>query len=169
MMRGISWMIVAAVLASGCVSQEYGQCPPPDDHLEVLYKAKNPAHPFSHPFCVVCNTELEEDGYNAWSQQMGGTGNIADEDLGTVHPCLYVYGDGSEIKDFEQCQSLVCDGGATYSDMVGKGQGNFDVKPILFGDGAIASEWLLLNYDAALSLPPPIEHMAPAASETQLP
>jgi hypothetical protein len=168
-MRGIIWVIMTAMLVSGCVSQEYGQCPAPDDHLEILYKAKNVAHPFSHPFCVVCNTQLEEENYNAWSQELGGAGNIADEDLSTVYPCLYVYGDGSEIKDLEECVSLVCDGGASYSDMVGKGQGNFDVKPILFGNGAIAQEWLQLNYDAALSLPPPIEHMPPAAHETQLP
>jgi len=152
-------MIVLTVLISGCVSQEYGQCPAPDDHLEVLYKAKNPAHPFSHPFCVVCNTEVEEEGYNAWSQEMGGTGNIADEDLSTVHPCLYVYSDGAEIKDVAECVSLVCDGGATYADMVGKGQGNFDVKPILFGDGAIAQEWLLTHQGAGISLPPPVEEI----------
>ena len=167
-MRAMCWMVVLTVLVSGCVSQEYGQCPAPDDHLEIAYKAKNLAHPFSHTFCVVCNEDLEESEYNAWSQEMGGVGAIAEEDLSTVHPCLYVYGDGTEIKDLETCVSLVCDGGATYADMVGKGQSNIDVKPLIFGAGAITSEWLV-SQDAGLSLPMPVEQMSPSASESAQP
>ncbi len=114
----------------GCVQQEYGQCDPPDDNLEVMYKPKT-SSPFSHPFCIVCNTDIEPDDYAAWATDMGAQPPGSVED---VLPCLYVYTGnhtGPEIETLEECESLVCDGGAQYNDMVGKNNGNFDLDPIL--------------------------------------
>ena len=97
-------LLVFAFLGA-CDSQEYAQCNAPDDHLEVLYKAKNPVHPFSHPFCLVCNTEIETDEYASWAESMGGSGDISSPE--GLHPCLYVYGEGADIPSLEACQALV--------------------------------------------------------------
>ena len=35
------------------------------------FKPSDPLHPFSHPFCVVCNTELSPDEYESWALEMG--------------------------------------------------------------------------------------------------
>ena len=150
-MRGLGWCLLVAVMVSGCASQEYGQCAAPADNLQVLFKAKNTAHPFSHSFCVVCNTELEEADYATWAEEMGGSGDVGDVE--GLEPCLYVYGDGQNIDSLEMCQSLVCDGGATYNDMVGKSQGNIDVDPILDPISGITQEWLLTEPEAAIGQP----------------
>ena len=153
-MRGLGWCLLVTVMVSGCSSQEYGQCDAPADNLQVLFKAKNKAHPFSHSFCVVCNTELEEADYAAWAEDMGGSGDV--DDVEGLHPCLYVYGDGQNIDSLETCQSLVCDGGASYNDMVGKGQGNINVKPILDPISNIAQEWILTEPGADLGQAAPL-------------
>ena len=132
-MRGWIAVFVLGVLFgavfTGCDNQEYGQCAPPADHLQVLFKPKNPVHPFSHSFCVVCHNDLSEADYAEWVQDMGGSGDIGPVD--GLHPCLYVYGDGADIESLAECQSLICEGGAAYNDMVSKEQGNIDVTPIL--------------------------------------
>jgi hypothetical protein len=119
----------SSVLTSPCYSQEYGQCDAPKEHLNILFKPKDIIHPFSHSFCIVCNPDIAPQEYEAWALDMGapqGPDNTND-----VHPCLYVYSSQIEINSLDECQSIVCDGGATYNDMVGKGNGNIDVSPIL--------------------------------------
>jgi hypothetical protein len=119
-------------LLAGCASEEYGQCDAPDDYLKVMFKDSSSASPFSHSFCIVCNPNIEPAEYGAWALQMGAP--EAPELTEGLHPCLYVYGGppGTDnTESFESCRSLVCDGGATFSDMVGKGNGNFDLQPIL--------------------------------------
>ncbi len=167
-MRGVLGVIVMVLLvSSGCASQEYGQCAAPQDNLQVLFKAKVSAHPFSHSFCVVCNTELEEADYGTWAEEMGGNGDVGDVE--GLHPCLYVYGDGNNIDSLEMCQSLVCDGGAEYADMVGKGQGNFDVTPILDPTATLTHEWVVVDSGPALSQPAPLELMGEHAPALQSP
>ena len=117
------------VLISSCLSQEYGQCEPPKDNLLILYKPKDTLHPFSHSFCIVCNPDIAPPEYEDWVLEMGapqGSDNAND-----VHPCLYVYAYQTDIDNLDACQSLVCEGGAIYNDMVGKNNGNIDVSPIL--------------------------------------
>lgn len=144
-MKGILLMIVVVGLSAGCNKQKYGQCDPPQDELEVLFKAKSQTNPFSHSFCVVCNTEIEPSEYSDWAVSMGAN-PLEDEYIDTVHPCLYVYPNDSTpesgIDSLEKCESAVCDGEATYADMVGKGQGNFDVIPLLEGDILVNEEWI---------------------------
>ena len=155
-MRGVlALMMTVLLMSAGCASQEYGQCAAPEDNLQVLFKPKVSAHPFSHSFCVVCNTELEEADYGAWAESMGANSQVGDVE--GLPPCLYVYGDGQSISSLKACQSLVCDGGAIYSDMVGKGQGNIDVTPILNPDGTITHEWVLIESGEAMSQPAPME------------
>ena len=116
----------------GCVQQQYGQCEEPNEQLEVLFKARNLAHPFSHSFCMVCNTAIQAPEYGAWALEMG-----APEAPGTtdgLEPCLYVYEPVSSqagIDSLDRCVSLVCDGDAQYSDMVSSSNGNFDLDPLL--------------------------------------
>lgn len=143
--------ILTLALLGGCSSQEYGQCNAPNEHLEVLYKAKNPAHPFSHPFCLVCNTAIGEDEYASWAESMGGSGNIGSPE--GLHPCLYVYADNNDIPSLEVCQALVCEGGAEYNDMVSKTQGNVNVDPLLDPDNLITHEWVISPQSAELSEP----------------
>jgi len=125
-------MFVALLMSAGCVQQQYGQCEEPNTQLEVMFKPRNPAHPFSHSFCIVCNTGIERAQYGDWAVAMGAP--QAPDDTAGLHPCLYVY-DPSEsetgIDSLELCRSLVCDGGAEYNDMVATSNGNFDLDPIL--------------------------------------
>ena len=114
---------------SPCSSQEYGQCEPPKDNLKILFTPKNPLHPFSHSFCIVCNPDITPTEYEDWVLEMGalqGPDNVND-----VHPCLYVYAYQTDIGSLGECQSLVCEGGAIYNDMVGKDNGNIDISSIL--------------------------------------
>lgn len=150
-----------------CDSQEYAQCNAPDDHLEVLYKAKNPVHPFSHPFCLVCNTEIEADEYASWAESMGGSGDISSPE--GLHPCLYVYGEGADIPSLEACQALVCDGGAIYNDMVSKTQGNVNVGPILDPDNLISHEWVLSPQATTMNHSLPLTTDIRATTVTQVP
>ena len=152
-MRGLVGCLWVAMMVSGCASQELGQCEAPADTLQVLFKAKT-SNPFSHSFCVVCNTELEEADYAAWAEEMGGSGNVGDVE--GLHPCLYVYGDGQNVDSLESCQSLVCDGGAIYNDMVSKGQGNVDVTPILDPISGVTHEWILSDPGSAMIQPAPL-------------
>jgi len=164
-MRGLGWcVVVVMVVLAGCDTQEYDQCEAPADNLKILFKPKNPVHPFSHSFCIVCNTELEEADYAAWSAEMGGNGMVGDVD--EKHPCLYVYGDGEDIDTLAQCQSLVCDGGAAYSDMVGKGNGNINVGPVLDGSAQSGEEWVLVDSGAALVHAAPLDYEASELSRT---
>ena len=117
------------VLTSSNSCQEYGQCEPPKDNLQVLFVSKDPLHPFSHAFCIVCNPDIYPHEYENWALNMGapqGPDNVND-----VHPCLYVYANQTDISSLDECQSLVCEGGATYNDMVGKDNGNIDISPII--------------------------------------
>jgi hypothetical protein len=108
---------------------------------------------FSHSFCVVCNTQISPDEYEEWANEMGSP-QMPDA-YDNVHPCFYVYApDSLDLEDgidsLALCESLVCDGGAEYADMVGKGQGNFDVTPLLNGTAMVGEEWML--DDGALDL-----------------
>ena len=151
---GWLWVVMALLVGAGCTpndSQEYGQCEAPDAHLKVMYKPKHPAIPFSHPFCVVCNTAIETDEFGEWAEAMGATSIPVEPDL----PCLYVYtGQEKNVESLSECQSLVCDGTATYSDMVGSGNSNFDLTPVL--DGSV--------FDA-LGAWSPLEHEPPEWSD----
>ena len=122
-------LVIFFLLTACANSQQYDQCDMPKDSLKILFKPENPAHPFSHSFCVVCNTEIEPEEYEDWALDMGAPEGPSSVD--DVHPCLYVYSSGNVINNLEMCQSLVCDGGATYNDMVGKNNSNIDVTPIL--------------------------------------
>ena len=124
--------IILLVFGSwGCVEQEYSQCPVPDDQLKILFKKKMSAHPFSHSFCVVCNVSLEPNEIEGWAEEMGANavGDVPET------PCLYAYADRESHPDgystLSQCQTAVCDGTATYSDIVSRRNGNIDLDPIL--------------------------------------
>ena len=118
--------------ALGCSTQQYGQCPAPDEDLQIMFKPKITGHPFSHSFCIVCKPDLEESEYGAWALEMG-TPQVPSTE-GAL-PCLYVYSDEDGQKDsLEGCVSLVCDGNATYADMVSEKNGNFNLKPLLNGE-----------------------------------
>lgn len=116
------------VLTSHCSNQEYGQCEPPKDNLQVLFTPKSHLHPFSHSFCIVCSPDIASHEYEDWVLEMGAP--QGPEDANDVHPCLYVYANQT-ISSLGECMSLVCEGGATYNDMVGKDTGNIDVSTIL--------------------------------------
>lgn len=129
------WCLVScAVLAFGCAKQQYSECQPPDDHLQILFKAKSGTNPFGHSFCIVCNPSLEPDEYVEWAREMGANEN---PEMNT--PCLYVYG-AAELglangyESLAQCQTAVCDGGGTYADFVSRQNGNIDLGPILDPD-----------------------------------
>ena len=145
----MKWFVCTVLMISvgmGCTKQQYGQCASPQDELEVLFKAKSMTNVFSHSFCVVCNTEIEPGEYSDWAVSMGAN-PLEDEYIDSKHPCLYVYSSDSTpesaIDSLEKCESAVCDGEATYADMVGKGQGNFDVTPLFEDTVTIHEEWLL--------------------------
>ena len=95
-----------------------------------MYKPKSTVHPFNHAFCIVCNPEIEPEDYVDWAVEMGSENPPASAE--GLHPCLYVYtSNNTDIDDVKTCESLVCDGGATYNDMVNTSNGNFDLDPIL--------------------------------------
>jgi hypothetical protein len=112
-----------------------------------MFKPKIKGHPFSHSFCIVCNTEIEPSEYHDWAVSMGANEtNPANPEL----PCLYVYNlsareTGINTNSLAACKSLVCDGGATYSDMVSPQNGNIDTGPMLDDNELIEEEWLILE------------------------
>ena len=120
------------VISTGCVEQEYASCDAPDDELQIMFKPKNSAHPFSHSFCIVCNPALEPSEYGDWALEMGAP--QAPENTDGLLPCLYAY---SEIPHtngpdtLEGCKAQICEGRARYNDMVNQDNGNFDLSPIL--------------------------------------
>lgn len=139
-------LLVALILSAGCSKQQYGQCEAPDEALKVLFKPKVPAQIFSHSFCVVCNTEIAPSEYADWALEMGAS-QVPDN---PQDPCLYVYSQGpTDIDSLGQCQSLVCDGGAQYSDMANDGNGNFNLAPLLNGEAfSFNEEWILVEEEA---------------------
>ena len=155
-MHRVGWLLVGMtlILGAGCGgvdSQEYGQCEAPNDHLKVMFKPKTPGMVFSHSFCVVCNTAIEPEEYDDWAEEMGATSIPNTPEL----PCLYVYtGAQSNFGSMSQCQSMVCDGTATYSDMVSSSNGNFDLTPVLNGSAfAINDAWHLTEQEAMSAAP----------------
>lgn len=128
---GLLFATLSGIFA--CSGQQiYDGCEAPNDHLEIMFKAKT-ASPFSHSFCIVCNPQLEPEGYGAWAIEMGAP--QAPENTDELVPCLYVYKPGANIENHNECVSLVCEGGAEYNDMVNdKQNGNFDLEPILNGN-----------------------------------
>ena len=130
-MRGlpVGFVLGAALGLSACSQQLYGQCDPPDDHLKVMFKPKVSTHPFSHSFCIVCNPDLVPSEYADWAMEMGAEEGPSDPN--SVHPCLYAYSQSMSVDTIDQCESMICSGEADYNDMVGKGNGNFDLSPIL--------------------------------------
>ena len=159
-MRRFGWLLAGLVLilSAGCGgadSQEYGQCEAPDDHLEVMFKPKTPGLVFSHSFCVVCNTAIEPEEYGAWAEEMGATSVPETPEL----PCLYVYtGAESNFGSLSQCQSMVCGGTATYSDMVKSSNKNFDLTPLLNGSAlSMEGSWLHMSQDDPALATAPLE------------
>ena len=131
----LHWLVLGALcMTVGCVKQEYGQCGPPNEDLQILFKAESGSNPFSHSFCIVCNPTLEFDDYQAWASEMGANiGPDIGPDMDT--PCLYAYGADDELPNgFEslaQCQAAICEGSATYADFVSRLNGNIDLEPII--------------------------------------
>ena len=125
-----SFWLLCSIFGCDTVEQ-YSQCDPPDEHLGIMFKAEDPRNPFSHSFCVVCNNQLEASGYGDWVLAMGA--ESAPNNPEDYLPCLYVYPpeNGSEIDSFASCRALVCDGTASYNDMVSPSNSNFDLQPIL--------------------------------------
>ena len=128
------WILAGVFfMATGCdTKQEYATCGEPNTNLEVMFKAASSTNPFSHSFCVVCNPGLEKSEYGPWVVEMGAPEAPSSTD-GLV-PCLYVYPGEPGTPGPETlaaCERLVCEGTATYSDMVNEGNGNFDLSPIL--------------------------------------
>ena len=123
--------LLCVCAAIGCTKQKYGECPAPESHLKVLFKAKSGLQPFGHSFCVVCNPELDPDEYAQWAAEMGA------ESAGEMPetPCLFAYADADEFPDgfetLEQCQTAICEGGANYNDAVSRDNGNLDLVPLI--------------------------------------
>ena len=129
--QNLQWPVLCCVfLALGCARQQYGECPPPNQDLQILYKAKVGANPLSHSFCVVCKPSLAPEEYAEWGQEMGA---VAESRAET--PCLYVYGDRDSSPEgygsLEQCLSAVCDGHGSYSDFVSRRNENIDLDPLI--------------------------------------
>jgi hypothetical protein len=128
----LPWIILSGlILTVGCAKQQYGECSPPNDELQILFKAKVGVNLFSHSFCIACNPSLEPEEYMAWAGEMGA--NMT-PDMDT--PCLYVYGADdiglpNGYESLAQCQAAVCEGGATYADFVSRRNGNIDLDPII--------------------------------------
>jgi hypothetical protein len=158
----ILWILaLLCVTAMGCSKQKYAECKAPNDHLTVMFKAKNAAHPFSHSFCIVCNTELESEDYAAWAQEMGAA--EGPENTEGLLPCLYVYNGvtpNTNIDSMVLCKSLVCGGGADYNDMVSESNGNFNLDPIFEGTATqLNDEGMMLN-DLGLQRSQPMDRMS---------
>ncbi len=154
----IQCLLVFALLAAvGCAKQEYSQCEAPKDNLKIMFKAKNPAHPFSHSFCVVCNPGLSPDEHAAWALEMGASNVQSDAEQ--MHPCLYVYspenweGNGASL---EQCKAWVCSGEATYADMVSPKNGNIDLDDLVNGEIMSSEQWHHVTERAQNSVMEPV-------------
>ena len=142
-MRAFSILFVTLLLSPGCSKQQYAQCDAPNEDLKVMFKPKITGHPFSHSFCIVCNTEIEPEEYYDWAVSMGGNVN---NPVNPEAPCLYVYSSSEEDTDtLAACKSLVCDGTASYSDMVSPNNGNIDLGPMLDDSALIEEEWMILD------------------------
>ena len=127
-----AWLIAAiALLAFGCGKQQYAECPPPDEDLKILFKPANALHPFSHSFCIVCNPSLTREEYAEWVVSMGG----AEPENQPETPCLYAYSDREANPEgnqtLEECQASICEGEATYNDVVSRRNGNIDLEPLI--------------------------------------
>jgi len=156
----IQFLLVFALLAAvGCAKQKYTQCEAPNDNLKIMFKAKNPAHPFSHSFCIVCNPGISPDEHTAWALEMGTPKAPGDPE--EMHPCLYVYppenqeweGDNDSM---EQCKAWVCSGEATYSDMVSPKNGNIDLNDLVNGEIMSSEQWHHVSERAQNSVMEPV-------------
>ena len=116
------------VILCGCVQEIYSECPSQRESLKVIFKPKASSVTNSHSFCIVCDPSLAEGEYESWALEMGAP--QGPQDPSSVHPCLYAYST-TEIETMQQCEQLICNHEATYNDMVGKNNGNFDLGPIL--------------------------------------
>jgi hypothetical protein len=125
-----SALLISSALLS-CAEQEYSSCEPLQEQLQILFKPQIIGHPFSHSFCVVCNPDLDPEEIQSWATEMGATSTSSQPET----PCLYAYADREEFPEgFEtlaQCASAVCEGGASYNDIVSRDQGNINLDPIL--------------------------------------
>ena len=119
------------LLGSGCIKQEYDECDPPQEDLQILFKKKSNVHPFSHSFCIVCNPQLSSEEIQAWTVEMGAESVSETPET----PCLYAYADRdrfpSGFETLEQCRINICQGGANYNDIVSRQNGNIDLDPLL--------------------------------------
>ena len=113
---------------TGCTQEQYSECPSPRESLHIMFKPKASSLLHSHSFCIVCNPILEESEYEDWAIEMGAP--QGPQDPSAVHPCLYAY-TNTDIETMQQCEQLICNDHATYNDMVGKNNGNFDLSPIV--------------------------------------
>ena len=122
---------IVGFLTIGCAKQEYSECAAPNDHLKILFKEKSGAHPFSHSFCIVCYPSLSSEETSVWVESMGASSGSEPPET----PCLYAYADREEFPEgFEslaQCQAAICEGGATYSDVVSRMNGNVNLDPLI--------------------------------------
>ena len=127
-----AWLLAAiTLLAFGCGKQQYAECPPPDEDLKILFKPANELHPFSHSFCIVCNPSLAPEDYAEWVVSMGA----AEPEGQPETPCLYAYSDREASPDgtptLALCKASICDGEATYNDVVSRRNGNIDLEPLI--------------------------------------
>jgi len=132
MIKRLHWiLLLAVIIVIGCEKQEYSECAPPQEDLKILFKEKLSIHPFSHSFCIVCNPDLSSEEIGAWAESMGV--NSAPENPET--PCLYAYADREEFPEgfetLEQCQSAICEGNASYHDIVSRRNGNINLDPLI--------------------------------------
>ena len=145
-----------ALSAAGCSSQQYGECQAPDDHLKVMFKPKSAANPFSHSFCIVCNPDLTPEEHAAWALEMGAPNVPGNAE--NMLPCLYVYppenAGGNGASSLKQCKSWICDGDASYNDMVSDKNGNFDLEKLLNGEVDTSFEMTPMD-DGNAALPTP--------------
>ncbi len=121
-------LFISLFSITACAQEQYSECPSPRDSLHIMFKPNASSLPNSHSFCIVCDPTITESEYETWAIEMGAP--QGPQDSSTVHPCLYVYST-TEIETMQQCEQLICNDTATYSDMVGKNNGNFDLSPIL--------------------------------------
>ena len=119
------------ILCTGCIKQEYDECNPPQEDLQVLFKKKSNLQPFSHSFCIVCNPSLSSEEIQSWAIEMGAESISDNPDT----PCLYAYADREEFPNgfetLQHCQRSICEEGAQYNDIVSRENGNIDLDPIL--------------------------------------
>ena len=121
-------LLMSGLLLSGCAREIYGECEPPKEQLQIVYKPLISAHPFSHSYCIVCNPDLAPSEYEDWAISMGAPQGPGSSQ--SVHPCLYAYAPGqADIDSYELCESLICDEIAEYNDLVGKNNSNVELSP----------------------------------------